>query len=296
MAGFGQRPKASYLYSGLVLQSVIAAGTYIFTKGAMAELAPLVFGFYRFILASVIFSLLIVILGKRPAFEKTEWLQLLGLGILAIPINQGFFLVGLSHTPPTHPALLYATTPVWVYLISVWRKEEGFKRKKTVGIAIALAGVTAFFLEKSLRLEVDYLLGDTLLLIAVWAWATYTVLGRRLVQKRGAMNVTAAALILGTIVYFPLGIYTASNVSYLTVTWVGWGGILYSAIFTSVLLYTLWFWTIRYMEPARAAVFSNLQPIFTAILGYGILGERLSVGSVVTGSVIMLGVLVAQRE
>jgi drug/metabolite transporter (DMT)-like permease len=283
------------LFWALMAQAVVSAGTYIVAKGALREIAPLTFGFYRFGLASLIFGAILVVRQRFLPFTKSEWKLILLLSILAIPINQGFFLVGLSLTPPTHPALLYATGPVWVYILSVWRKEETFTHKKTLGITIALIGVLAFFLEKGITLALNDLLGDFLILIAVWAWAAYTVLGRELAQSRGAMTVTAAALILGTIIYLPLGLYVAARFNYANVTWIGWGGVLYTAIMTSVILYTLWYWIIKHMEPSRAAVFANLQPVITAIMAYFIIGERLSAGSVLSGIVIIVGVYITQR-
>ncbi|OGC93294.1 MAG: hypothetical protein A2W25_16295 [candidate division Zixibacteria bacterium RBG_16_53_22] len=283
------------VFWALMLQAVASAGTYIVAKGALREIAPLTFGFYRFCLASLIFAGFMIVRRRYFPYSQSEWKLVLLLSILAIPINQGFFLVGLSLTPPTHPALLYATAPIWVYILSAWRKEEKFNTQKSIGIAIALAGVLAFFLEKGITLALQDLLGDSLILIAVWAWAFYTVLGRPLAQERGAMTVTASALILGTLIYFPLGIYLALRFDYASVTWVGWSGVIYTAVITSVILYTLWYWIIKQMEPSKAAVFSNLQPVLTAVMAYFLLGERLSAASIVSGIVIIIGVYVTQK-
>jgi drug/metabolite transporter (DMT)-like permease len=285
----------SGIYWALMLQAVASAATHVVAKAAMREIPPLTFGFHRFVLASMVFGAIMVARNRFFPYSRSEWKLVILLSILAIPINQGFFLVGLSLTPPTHPALLYASSPVWVYILSAWRGEEKMNTRKTVGIAIALFGVVAFFMEKGITLAMDHLLGDFLILIAVWAWAFFTVLGRPLAQERGALTVTASALILGTIIYLPLGIYVASHFNYSQVTYVGWGGVLYLAIVTSVVLYTLWFWIIKYMEPSKAAVFTNLQPVLTAILAYFIVGERLSAGSIISGIVILVGVYITQR-
>jgi drug/metabolite transporter (DMT)-like permease len=283
------------VYWALMLQAVASAGTFIVAKGALREIAPLTFGFYRFGLASVIFGIIMVARQRYFPYDKSELKLVVLLSILAIPINQGFFLFGLSLTPPTHPALLYATGPVWVYLISAWRKEESFDMKKSLGITIALIGVIAFFLEKGIMLALNDLLGDFLILIAVLAWAFYTVLGRPLAQKHGAMTVTASALVIGTIIYLPLGVYVASKFNYADVTWVGWTGVVYTAIITSVILYTLWYWIIKHIEPSKAAVFANLQPVLTAIMAYFIIGERLSIGSILSGIVVLAGVYITQK-
>ncbi len=286
----------SAVYYALVIQSLVSAGTYIFAKGAIYELAPLVFGFYRFMLASVILFAAMVFRKRYFPYGKSEWPLVILLSILAIPINQGFFLVGLLYTSPTHAALLYATTPIWVYLISVFKKEESFTKKKSWGIFVAMIGVLAFFLEKGIKMQSGYIIGDSLMMIAVWAWAAYTVLGRPIAKSHGAITVTASALVLGTIIFLPLGLFMALRFDYSHVTMIGWGGVAYTAIITSVFAYTIWYWIIKHIEPAKAAVFMNLQPVFTAVMAYFILKERLTLESIAAGIVILLGVYITQKD
>lgn len=278
------------------IHTLVSSGTYIVAKGALSEFAPLVFAFYRFDLAAVALLAIMIYRGYFFPFEKSKWPLLVLLALLAIPLNQCLFLVGLSHTLPTHPALLYATTPIWVYLLSVWRAEERATGGKTVGMILALAGVVAFFAEKGLSFKLDYLLGDSLILLAVWSWAIYTVLGRPLVRKKGAVAVTSSTLVLGTLIYFPAGLYFALRFDYSAVSWAGWGGVAYTAILTSVLAYTIWYWAIKKMEPSKTAVFMNLQPVITALLAYFLMGERLSAGSLISGMIILIGVYVVQTE
>ncbi|MEE9553690.1 MAG: DMT family transporter [candidate division Zixibacteria bacterium] len=278
------------------LHTLISAGTYLVAKSGLSEFDPLVFAFFRFALASIILSAIIVFRKYGFPFSKSEWPLLILLAVLAIPLNQCMFLYGLQFTLPTHSALLYATTPVWVYLLSAWRKQENMTRAKTMGIFIALIGVTAFFLEKGLAMKTDYLLGDSIILIAVWSWATYTVLGRPIVRQKGAVVVTSYVLILGTLMYFPFGLYLASGFDYSGVTWIGWSGIAYTAILTSVVAYIIWYWSMKRMEPSRTAIFMNLQPIVTALLAYIIMGERLSAGTAISGAIIIMGVYIVQRQ
>jgi drug/metabolite transporter (DMT)-like permease len=237
--------------------------------------------------------------------------MLLTLSFLIYPVNQTFFLIGISYTLPTHAALLYASTPVWIYLLSIFRKEEqassgktigiiialaGVIAGKTIGIIIALAGVIAFFVEKGINLKWDYFFGNLLVLVAVWAWAAYSVLGRPLVKRRGAITVTASASVIGALIFLPLGLFYAVNFDYSNVGVVGWSGVAYTAILTSVIAYTLWYWGIKHFAPSRVAVFMNLQPVLAAVLAYFILSERLSAGSVISGLIILTGVYITQKN
>jgi drug/metabolite transporter (DMT)-like permease len=279
----------------MAVHTLVSSGTYLAAKGAMSEIAPLVFAFFRFNLSAVIFLGLMAARRSSFRFERSEWGLLFVLGLLAIPLNQCMFLIGLEYTQPTHPALLYATTPIWVYVLSALRGEEKITHGKTSGIIIALMGVIAFFVEKGVALRYDYLIGDSIIMIAVWAWAFYTVLGRPLVRKRGAMRVTSMSLMLGAAMYFPFGTYFALNFDYSGVGLAGWGGVAYTAVLTSVVAYTIWYWSIKQMEPSRVAAFINLQPVVTAAAAFFLIGERLSMGTIMSGIVILTGVYLAQR-
>ncbi len=283
------------MYAAIAVHTLIASGTYLIAKGAMSEIAPLVFAFYRFCLASLVFLVIKALRRDHLHFSRSEWLLMAFLGVLAIPMNQCLFLYGLSYTQPTHPALLFGTTPIWIYILSAWRGEETVSTRKTMGIVIALIGVLAFFIEKGITLKFDYLFGDSIIMIAVWSWAAYTVVGRPLVKKRGAMAVTSTSLIIGTLIYFPPGIYLAFNFDYSGVGWLGWSGVVYTAVLMSVVAYTLWYWSIKHIEASKAAVFIYLHPIITAILAYFLIGERLSGGSIISGVVILIGVYIAQK-
>ncbi len=278
------------------MHTLFSAGTYLVAKAAVAEIAPMVFAFYRFLLASAVFLAIAVLRKRFFPFEKNQWPLVLLLSFLIYPVNQILFLVGISYTLPTHAALLYASTPVWIYLLSIIRREEKPKKSRTVGIAVALAGVIAFFAEKGLALKWEYLFGDFIIIAAVWAWAAYSVLGRSLVKQKGAFTVTASASIIGTLMFMPFGIYFAANFDYSGAGLIGWSGVAYTAVLTSVIAYTLWYWAIKQFSPSRVAVFMNLQPIIAAILAFFILDERLTAGSIISGIVILSGVFIAQKD
>jgi drug/metabolite transporter (DMT)-like permease len=288
--------KSGWVYAAISVHTLFSAGTYLVAKGAVAEIAPLVFAFYRFMLASTVFLGIMILRKSFFPFEKKDLFMLLTLSFLIYPVNQTFFLIGISYTLPTHAALLYASTPVWIYLLSIFRKEEQASSGKTIGIIIALAGVIAFFVEKGINLKWDYFFGNLLVLVAVWAWAAYSVLGRPLVKRRGAITVTASASVIGALIFLPLGLFYAVNFDYSNVGVVGWSGVAYTAILTSVIAYTLWYWGIKHFAPSRVAVFMNLQPVLAAVLAYFILSERLSAGSVISGLIILTGVYITQKN
>jgi len=132
-------------------------------------------------------------------------------------------------------------------------------------------------------------------LVAVLAWAWYTVVGKPLIRKYGAMVVTARALTYGTILFMPIGLYSIRSFDPSAVASDAWLGLLYCAILTSVVAYTIWYWALHFIDAAQVAVFNNVQPVVAAFFGWLLLSEPISATFVVGGVLVIAGVLVTEK-
>ena len=251
--------------------------------------------FLRFVIAAVILWPLGERRRRGRKIEPQDNLKLWGLGVLAIPINQGLFLYGLQWTTAGHSALLYALTPLFVMIMAAWRLKERATLWRTIGIVTAFAGVVFVLFEKGIRLAPNQFTGDFLVLIAVLAWAYYTVVGKPLIKKYGAMVVTARALTYGTVLFLPLGLWSIRSFQPAAVAPDAWLGLLYCAILTSVVAYTIWYWALHFIDAAQVAVFNNVQPVIAAFFGWLLLSEPISTTFVIGGVLVIAGVLVTEK-
>jgi drug/metabolite transporter (DMT)-like permease len=278
----------------MLLHSVISAGTYLAAKQVLGELSPWELALARFVLASLCFGVLLL---RRPIrIPGRDLLGLAVLGVVAIPLNQGLFLAGLAHTTPSHAALLYALTPIFVFLLARWRLAEPATLPKLGGIALALAGVLVVFASSATGLAGGATLqGDLLVLLAVVAWAIFAVGGKRYAERYGALVSTGVAVIFGTLVYLPFGLVLSSAVSFARLSSAGWWSLAYLVVVTSVISYLLYYWALGRTEASRVAVWSNLQPVLTAPLAWALLGDPIGAGLLAGGTMVLSGVLLTQR-
>lgn len=231
---------------------------------------------------------------RQPPVERKDMWKFVGLGILIIPLNQTLYLYGQSMTAAGHGALLFATSPLWVFLAALFYLKERLNIRRALGIVIGFVGVTAVMLSGASQFGTQYLWGDFLILIAVLAWVYYTIVGKSLVIKYGALRCTAYALSFGSILYFPFGLYRAIIFDYSSATLTGWMAVVYMAVGTSILAYVLWYWVLKYMEASRLAVYSNSQPIIASVVAYFVVGEQITAAFVVGGLVALTGVIIAE--
>jgi drug/metabolite transporter (DMT)-like permease len=282
----------------MLLHSVLSAGTYLFAKRALLELSPFEVALARFTLAAAIYSVLLLRRPQRVA--RADLVRLTILGFIAIPVNQGFFLYGLSLTTPGHAALLYAMTPVFVFVLALLRREERSSGWKSAGIATAFAGAALVLVTRGqLSGEIEAsraLLGDLLVLLAVLAWAVYAVWGKPYAERYGVVTTTGITIVTGTLLYLPVGIFFSRAADFRALSGAGWGSIAYLVVLTSVVSYLLYYWALAREDASRVAIWSNTQPVLTALLAWLVYGDPLTPAFAVGGLLVMAGVAMTQQR
>jgi len=287
----GEKP---YVISILVFQQLLSSLTYPIAKYGLAYIEPFTFAFFRYIISGVVLLSVALLKSKNPPIEKKDYKQIFFLAVLVILLNQTLFLYGQKLTGAGHGALLFATTPIWIFIGGLFFLKEKFALKRAIGISLGLTGVSIIMASGAIRFGKEYLFGDFLILLSVFAWAAYTLASRPLVIKYGAFRVTAYALSTGTALYFPFGIYRASTFDYSHVPFSAWLSVLFVAFGISIGSYVLWNWVLKYMEATKVAVFQNLQPVFATLVAFIFLHEPFGIAFIIGGIIVLTGVLITR--
>jgi drug/metabolite transporter (DMT)-like permease len=288
------RPSIWRLVLAIAVLQTVAGACYPIAKYGLSIIEPFTFAFYRFLISSVVLLVMAAFQRHERPIERQDWLRIVLLGILVIPLNQTLFLVGQAMTGAGHGAFLFSTTPIWVFLLAVIHLKEKATWRRGMGIIVAASGVVLIMWSGLARFGTEYLVGDLIIVVSVIAWGYYTILGKNLVRKYGALRTTAYALASGSVIYFPFGLYFALKYDYSQATPGAWGSVLYMALGLSVLVYVLWYWLIKHVEISRVAVYHNIQPIWAATVAYLFLHESLSPDFLIGGSLIVAGVLITE--
>jgi drug/metabolite transporter (DMT)-like permease len=283
-----------FVYFIMFLQSLIASGTHIVAKVVVRDIEPVTLTMLRSGIAAGGLCILAYIRKENFRFKKEHLGLIFLLSFLAIPVNQFLFLTAIRYTTPTNAALFYSTTPVMVLVLSSAMGREKVGWKKGLGVLIAFSGVCLIIFERGIDFKSEYMLGNLLLVIAVFAWAYYTVQGRYLILQYGAFKMSITTMILGTILFLPIGIFGIVDYDFSILTINHWSGLLYLAIGTSIISYFLWYYALSRTIASKVAVFSNLQPILTTILAWTLLGQTVTPVFIIGGLIAMGGVIVTQ--
>ncbi len=279
----------------LLGQTAISAGTHLAAKQGTSLVDPLLLVTLRLLLASAAFAVVLAVLPGPKLPPRARWGWLLGYGLLAGPVNQGLFLAGLARSKATHGALLYALTPIGVYLVAVALGRERAKALRFAGIALAFVGVGLLLLGRGLAEALGPLVGDVFILGAVVSWVAWTTESRPFAVEHGGVRTAAWAIIAGGVWMLPVAPFVVSADALRGISPLGWWCIAYLVLLTSLVAYALWNYALSQVEASRVAVFANLQPVATALLAWAVLGEQLSWLGAAGGVLVLLGVRLAQR-
>jgi len=276
--------------AALLLQALVSGGTYLVAKRALLELPVPTLILWRFLLSGTVFVALLLLLPGPALPPRRARGATLALGFLAGPLNQGLFFAGLVHSTAAHAALLYALTPIGVYLYSVLRGRELPSARSGLGLSVALMGALVLLLAHGLRALSGVFVGDVLILGAVTAWVVYTAEGKPFIGEHGALRATAWSMTAGALWLLPAAPWFLRPAWVLASGAVVKASILYLALLTSVLSYLLWYWALGRTDASKVAVFSNLQPVITALAAWLVLREPIGWEVAVGGVMVLAGV------
>jgi drug/metabolite transporter (DMT)-like permease len=271
--------------------------TPIAAKVAVQQISPLSLAFFRFGLAMILFNLIFLFRKQSYRIEKKDIIPFLWIGALVIPINQFFFLKGISLSNASHSGVIYSMTPLFVYLLSIKIKHEIFSTKKLLIILLSISGIIIVFYEslKETKLtDGNIITGDFLLAGAVFSWAAYLSFSKNLVQKYGAIKTSAIAFTTGIIMYIPIFLLDTVNLTFEKVDFYGILSFIHLSVIVAFLTYFVFVYSTKTFNISNLTTYLNSSPAVTIFFSWLLLGEMLSPLFIIGASITIIGSILLQ--
>jgi drug/metabolite transporter (DMT)-like permease len=288
------------IYVLIVLMVLLWSANFVVAKVALREMKPLELSALRTTLAALMI-LPIYLWSKRDQLWSNRehgWTMrdvpvLVSLGVFGVALNQVFFVYGLSQTSVSHSSLVIALTPMLVLLIASMMGQEKVTAKKLLGMTIALAGVAT--LQFRGGAGAGNIIGNGLVLLGAITFAAFTVAGKDAAMRHGSITVNTFAYVGGAIALAPVTLWHGVRYSFGNVSMLGWTSLIYMALFPSVICYLIYYYVLSHIPASRVSAFAYLQPLFATMIALPILGESLSSGVLLGGSLVLAGVWLTER-
>jgi drug/metabolite transporter (DMT)-like permease len=278
----------------LTFMALLFGLSFVATKYALRSIPPFTLIFLRFCIASLFLGILFM--RKRP--KKVERGDRWRIILTSLIVPGLYFLAetyGLKLSSATSVSLLVATIPIFAAIFALLLLKERIGTWRGMGIALSVIGVGTILTSVPGQAAGWKMVqaGNLLGLGAALCAALYMALGRDLLNRYSPLTITTFQALAAVLIFLPL-----AGLELFTHQWgetnaFTLAAVIYLALFCSVLAFFLWNYGISRLEASRAAVFTNLVPVFTVFGAYFLLGENIYAGQMIGGALVIGGVTLA---
>ncbi len=289
----------------LITAPLLWAGNAIVGRIAAGWIPPVTFNLLRWTLALFVLLPLAGWVLRRSSPIWREWRHYALLGLLAITGYNTLQYLALHTSSPLNVTLVASSMPVWMLLVGRIGFAAAVTAKAMAGATLSLAGVAVVLSKGELArlLQLQFVPGDGWILLAAFCWAWYSWL---LTRRQGAPEVRQdwAAFLLAQIVF---GLIASAGLSagewllpaeppQIAWSWKLAAVLLFVALGPALTAYRCWGAGVQRAGPTLASFFSNLTPLFAALMSAALLGEPPRAYHAIAFLLIVGGIVVSARR
>ena len=268
----------------LVAVTAVWGVTFVQVKDAVALYPLFAFLAVRFAIATAVLAP--VAAGRLRRLERRGVYAGAGLGLL-LAVGYALQTAGLERTTVSSTGFVTGLYVVFTPLLALalFRVRSG--RAVWVGVALATLGLALLS-----GVEAGSWTGDLLVLAGAAAYSLQIVLLERFAPRYDVVAFTqvemAAAFAGFALVALALGQLELPR------GWTVWGALVVTGVFASALAFLVQTWAQRRTTATRAALAFALEPVWAAVFGYALAGDRLGAWGWAGAALIMVGIVVAE--
>lgn len=258
--------------------SMALVGSYVgLSKLLVAVFPVLLLAWLRFGIAAVAMAHWVRRGAEEPRLSRHDrWLLFLE-AFFGNFVFSVCMLFGVALSSALAAGVIMAALPAVVALLSWAGLRERIAPRVAGGIGCAVAGIALVSLGKAgPEGGGSSLLGNTLLLGAVFCEALYVVIGKKLTGQLSARRISALVNLWGLALVTPFGLWQAWQFDFTAVRSGVWVLLLFYALAASMATVWLWMTGLKHVPASSAGVFTVLLPISAAAVGVLLLGEHVN--------------------
>jgi drug/metabolite transporter (DMT)-like permease len=265
----------------IVILDIIWGTTFPLVEKTVTNLSPSVIIATRFTVAAVFFSF---------NLRRLNWLilrdgLLLGLLFFSCLATE---TIALETTHANQASFVLSLSAIIVPLLS-WLFGRRLPWKTFLSAGLAVIGIGVMFWEKG-RLET----GDLLLFFAALLYAIYTLKLEQAAPRHPPLTLTSIQLFTTAI----LGIFWSNTklIEELNSISENWAVIVYLGLVATALV--IWLQTLaqRWMRSEEAALLYTLEPIFSSIFSFLLLGEKFGINGIIGATLVLSAIVFSQKS
>lgn len=279
-----------------ILNASIIGLSFLFIKNAINVLDPIPTLAFRFLIAFIVMSILVLLKVIKVDFKNKNIKTLILFSIVQPVLYFSLQAYAMKYASSSEGGIMNALTPIIVMVMGSYFLKEKVSAKQKLFIFLSVFGVIFIFAMDGFNANNNFI-GIFLLFLSVICTAIYTIMGRKLSNEFSPMELTYGMMTIGalvftvaTLLYNREGLSIATyveplkNKQFLI-------AILYLSILSSILTSILANYAVSKMEASKAGIFSNLSTVVSILAGVIVLKENFYFYHLIGTIMILVGVI-----
>ena len=270
----------------LLLTSFLWGGNFVYSKFLVGHATPITLTILRWTIAIFVFFPMLKNNREKMLPSKNSILPLFLMGVTGVVFFNIFQFLAIENTSSINTGLISTLNPLSIAVSSALFLHERIKFRQLLAMLLSLVGVLIVLSKGSLDriLLLHFNNGDLWLIAAVIMWGIYSVCGKWARKKVAPMTATFYSGVFGVVMLLPFNLknFQITNIDLPFIL-----ALIYTGIVSTVVCMLLWNIGVQKIGATKAGIFLNFNPIFTAILAFFILQEKMSLAEL-TGSIIVI--------
>lgn len=278
--------------------AVVWGTTFLGIRIAVESVPPWFVAGIRQLVAAV---LLIVILLYHKELKWIGWknfrIQIL-FSILMLIVANGMTTVAEEHISSSLASLITASSPILIFIGSIFIGLEKFTFRSLLGIILGFGGIILIFKDGLHDLaNPDYLWGLVAIFIGVVGWSLGSIFTKKLhLQNQNISLNLFYQFLVAAVVQIIFGFLFSKEIAVSSWSLKSIAAIVYLGIFGSVAAYYAFHYALKKVSPTQISLLSYVNTIIAIFLGWLILDEKISAEFLASTVLIILGVFITNYK
>ncbi len=272
----------------LLLTSLFWGGNFVVSKSLLGHASPMTLTTIRWIIAVICLIPLVWWKEKKILPPRSALLPLFLMGFTGAFLFNILQFIALERTTAMNVGLISTLNAMTIAIFSFIFLKEKINSLQIFAMLFSLIGVILVLSKGQINslLSLHFNTGDLWMLAAVCVWGIYSICSKWAMKNTSALMSTLYSAIFGLLILLPL------NISDFTVTHINQSfivAIIYTGVISTVVCMVLWNLGVQKLGATTAGIFLNFNPIFTSILAFLFLNEKITWIQGIGSGIVIIG-------
>lgn len=279
----------------IFLATFIWSGNPVIGRMIVGEIPPLTFNFLRWFAAGLVLCAFALPRLKQewPAVKKFLP-TIIPCGIISVAMFNALWYMAAQTTTAVNIALIGVTTPLFIIIFSMFKGKKP-SMNQILGCIVAFSGSIYLVTDGKLEnfVNMQFAIGDMFVLISAIAFAIYSMMLSNTPKGISQTSILSIMILSGLCVSLPVVCWELSleTTTPITLNTMFFCSVIYAGIFNSLIAWGVWNLGLVYAGAVVSGVIYYTMPVMSGILGLLILGEAISTVTIISGALIIGGVM-----